>query len=268
MDPITRNNVQVSGRGERTLVFGHGFGTDLRAWRWVAPAFEDTCRVVLFDHLGFGASDLAAYRESRHGQLEGYARDVLDVLDAVGAARVTYIGHSAGGMIGLLASILAPDRFERLGLIGASPRFIDEPPDYVGGFKEHEIEHILDLMERDQIAWADMLAPLAIGPDAQPDITSDFRVGLRGMDPLVARRFGRLVFGMDLRARLAEVTVPSLILHCTQDSIVPIQVAHYLHEHLRASQLREFDAHGHCPHLTHPRETVRLVQEYLDANVP
>jgi sigma-B regulation protein RsbQ len=263
--PITKNQVRSAGTGEPALVFGHGFGTDQRAWRFVAPAFEARHRTVLFDHVGFGGSNPGAYDESRHKQLDGYAQDLIELLDALGLRQVVYVGHSVGGVLGLLASIVRPDLFARLVLIGSSPRFINDPPGYMGGFEAHEIEAILDLMERDQLSFAQTLAPLAMGTQSAAPLVDDFSRGLQQLDPLVARRFGRLVFGMDCRSRLAQVTVPALVLQCLHDSIAPRQVGRYLHQHLAGSRLLELDASGHCPHLSHPQQTIAAIAGFVDA---
>ncbi len=260
---ISKNNVQVSGQGSEHLVFGNGFGTDQRAWRFVAPHFRATHRVVNFDHVGFGGSDRAAYSASRHASLDGYALDLLDVLDELDATQVTYVGHSIAGVIGLLASIRQPGRFRRLVLVGSSPRFVNEPPDYVGGFNRDEIEGILDAMERDQLAWSQTLAPIAMGGQSPAELTTEFGNGLSALDPYIARAFGRAVFLVDCRDRLPLVSVPALIAQCTQDSIVPRSVGAYLHAQLAGSTLREIDAAGHCPHLTHPEETIRVLEDYL-----
>ena len=61
------------------MVFAHGFGCDQNMWRFVAPAFEDDHRVVLFDHVGAGGSDLRAYDPERYGTLGGYADDVVEI---------------------------------------------------------------------------------------------------------------------------------------------------------------------------------------------
>ena len=265
---IARNNVQVDGSGPRTLVFGHGFGTDQRAWRFVAPAFAGQRRVVTFDHVGFGGSDRAAYADPRYRTLEGYAVDLVGVLDALEIERVTYVGHSIGGVIGLLASLAAPERFERLILVGSSPRFINDPPDYVGGFERDEIEGILDAMESDQLAWSQSLAPVAMGDQSSEDLVREFGNTLSALDPLIARSFGRAVFTVDCRDRLPQVLTPTLVLQCTNDSIVPRSVGAYLQRQLPNSRLREIEASGHCPHLTHPRETVGAIADYLgSANV-
>ena len=67
---LRRNNVTVSGPPDGPpMIFAHGFGCDQNMWRFVAPAFADRYRTVLFDFVGAGASDLAAYDPGRYGQL-------------------------------------------------------------------------------------------------------------------------------------------------------------------------------------------------------
>ncbi len=260
---VERNNVQIRGKGEKTLLFGHGFGTDQRAWRFVTPTFLDTHRIVTFDHVGFGGSDRAAYADTRYRTLEGYAVDLVEILDEIAEECVTYVGHSIGGVIGLLASLTAPERFERLILLGSSPRFINDPPDYVGGFERVEIEGILDAMESDQLAWSQSLAPVAMGEQSTADMVNEFGNTLSALDPLIARSFGRAVFTVDCRDRLPDVQVPTLVLQCTRDSIVPRSVGAYMQRHLQKGTLRELDASGHCPHLTHPEETSAAIDDYL-----
>jgi len=260
---IHRNHVHVAGQGDEAVVFGHGFGTDQRAWRFVAPAFAATHRIVTFDHVGFGSSDRAAYAAARHGRLEGYAQDLLEVLDALDLQRCTYVGHSVGGVIGLLASISQAQRFQRLILLGTSPRFINDPPDYVGGFERSDIEGILDAMERDQLAWSDTLAPLAMGEQSPHELVHDFGNGLRALDPLIARAFGRAVFTVDVRDRMQQVTVPATIVQCTHDSIVPRSVGAWMQARLAGSTLCEIEGAGHCPHLTHPQQTIAWIAQAL-----
>ena len=57
MSVLLRNNVNVRGQGNRTMVFAHGFGCDQNMWRYVTPAFENDFRSCLFDHVGAGGSD-------------------------------------------------------------------------------------------------------------------------------------------------------------------------------------------------------------------
>src|ERR671920_2610827 len=117
-DILQRNNVRVLGRGTKPMLFAHGFGCDQNMWRLVTPAFEDDHKVVLFDHVGAGRSDLAAYSRARYGTLDGYAEDVLEICRELDLAGVTFVGHSVSAMIGVLAAAEEPERFARLVLVG------------------------------------------------------------------------------------------------------------------------------------------------------
>ena len=108
-------------------------------WRFVTPAFEDDYRIVLFDYVGSGKSDLNAYDAVRYSTLEGYAQDVLDVCHALDLSDIIFVGHSVSSMVGVLAANREPERFSRLLLIGPSPRYINDAPDYVGGFERSDI---------------------------------------------------------------------------------------------------------------------------------
>ena len=80
MSARERNYVQISGQGARTLMFAHGFGCDQSMWRLVVPAFEESYRIVLFDHVGAGRSDLTAFDPAKYSSLQGYADDVIEII--------------------------------------------------------------------------------------------------------------------------------------------------------------------------------------------
>ncbi len=246
------------------MLFAHGFGCDQTMWRFVAPAFEATHRVALFDHVGCGGADLTAYDVRRHGSLDGYAEDVLAVCEALDLREVIYVGHSVSAMIGLLASIREPARFSRLVLIGPSPRYLNDPPAYQGGFERRDLEGLLDLMDSNHVGWANFLAPLVMGNGDRPELTQELQASFCATDPFVARRFAEVTFLGDNRADLAKVTRPSLIVQCTRDAIAPREVGAYMHGALRDSTLRELDASGHCPHMSHPAETIDVIRAYLE----
>src|ERR1700749_5064188 len=126
-DILKRNNVNVSGRRPRGILFAHGFGCDQNRWRFVAPAFEDEFRVVLFDYVGSGKSDLRAYDAQKYSTFEGYADDVVDVCAPLPLSDVIFAGPSVSTMIGLLAPLKEPEMFERLILVGPSPCYVDDP---------------------------------------------------------------------------------------------------------------------------------------------
>ena len=262
-DVLIRNNVKVFGKGTQPMLFAHGFGCDQNMWRFVTPAFEDDYRIVLFDYVGSGKSDLQAYSPERYSSLDGYTEDVLDVCAALDLKDVIFVGHSVSGVVGMLASIRAPERFARLILVGPSPRYINDPPGYVGGFERADIVGLLDVMEKNYIGWANFLAPVVMKNGERPELAHELEESFCSTDPKIARRFAEATFFSDNREDLARVTVPSLIMQCSEDAIAPLAVGDYLSRHLPASTLRVLKATGHCPHMSHPEETIAVIKEYL-----
>ena len=259
----TRNNVRVFGRGTQPMLFAHGFGCDQNMWRFVVPAFADDYRIVLFDYVGSGKSDLRAYDPARYASLDGYAQDVLDVVHALDLHDVVLVGHSVSSMVAVLAANREPERFARLVLVGPSPRYVDDPPDYAGGFSRQDIEGLLETMDRNYIGWANFLAPAIMKNADRPELGQELTESFCSTDPTIARRFAEATFFADNRADLPRVPVPSLVLQCSEDIIAPLAVGEYVHRHLPGSTLRVMRATGHCPHMSAPEETIALIKEYL-----
>lgn len=265
MDVLTRNNVTLAGPPDGLpMVFAHGFGCDQAMWRHVAPAFARTHRVVLFDHVGAGGSDLTAYSASRHSRLEGYATDVTEILDALDLAPAVLVGHSVSAMIGVLAAAERPERFERLVLVCPSPRYIDDEG-YRGGFAQAEIDELLETMDGNYLGWSAHIAPVIMGAPDRPELAAELTSSFCRTDPAIARRFARTTFLSDNRADLDRVRTPSLVLQSRHDAIAPMEVGAYVHEHLRDSELVVLDATGHCPNLSAPEQVVSAMRHYLDA---
>jgi sigma-B regulation protein RsbQ len=262
---LARNNVRVFGEGARTIVFAHGFGCDQNMWRLVTGAFDKSFRIVLFDYVGAGKSDRRAYSPERYGSLSGYAQDVRDICAALDLKDAIFVGHSVSGMIGALASIQEPGLFSDLILVCPSPRYINDPPDYVGGFERAEIEGLLDMMEQNYLGWASFLAPVVMKNADRPELAQELEDSFCSTDPKTARQFAEVTFFSDNRADLPNIQTPSLIIQCSEDAIAPIDVGEYLFRHLAGSSLRVIEATGHCPHLSHPEETIGVIQDYLIA---
>src|SRR5581483_6738080 len=112
----------------------------------------------LFDHVGAGKSDLSQYSREKYGSLEGYADDVLEVIDAVGGAPVIFVGHSVSAMIGALAAVRRPEAFERLIMVGPSPCYISDEG-YTGGFSRSDIAGLLATLDSNYLGWSRAMAP-------------------------------------------------------------------------------------------------------------
>jgi sigma-B regulation protein RsbQ len=263
-DIVSRNNVKISGKGTQALIFAHGFGCDQNMWRFVAPAFEADYKIVLFDYVGSGKSALSAYKPERYADLHGYARDILEICEALDLRDVIFVGHSVSGMIGALASIERPELFKNLILIVPSPCYINQPPDYTGGFERADIEGLLDMMDKNYIGWANFLAPVIMKNSDRPELGEELEKSFCSTDPKIARQFAEATFYSDNRADLPRVKTASLIIQVTDDAIAPVSVGEFMHENLPESVLRLMDATGHCPHLSHPQETIKIIKEYLN----
>lgn len=259
---IERNNVKVFGKGDQPMLFAHGFGCDQNMWRFVTPAFENEYEIILFDYVGAGKSDVAAYNRERYSSLQGYSQDILDICEALDLKNVILVGHSVSSMIALLAAIEAPEYFDRLIMVGPSPCYINSNG-YKGGFERSDIEGLLDTMEKNYIGWANFLAPSIVGNKDRPHLGEELTASFCSTDPVIARQFAEATFFSDNRHDLKKSKIPSLVLQCSDDIIAPTEVGEYVARNLQNSMLRIMKATGHCPHLSDPEETISLIKEFL-----
>ncbi len=262
MDVVARNNVNLRGNPDgQPMAFAHGFG-DQHMWRYVTPAFEGEYRVVLFDHVGAGKSDLASYRSEKYASLQGYADDVVEICRELGLEDVIFVGHSVSAMIGVLASIAAPDLFDRLVLVGPSPRYIDDDG-YVGGFTRPQIEELLESLDSNFLGWSAAMAPAIMGNADRPELGEELTDSFCRTDPAIATEFARVTFLSDNRSDLPATPVPSLVLQCAHDVIAPQSVGRYVADRIPDSEFVLLAATGHCPNLSAPAETTAAIEAFL-----
>jgi sigma-B regulation protein RsbQ len=262
MDILARNNVHVTGCGEQPRVFAHGFGCDQNMWRFVAPEFENDFKVVLFDHVGAGGSDLSAYDKTKYSSLHGYADDLVEIGRDLGLKNAVFVGHSVSAMIGLLASLKAPDMFEKMVLVGPSPRYIDDG-DYVGGFSEKQIAELLEFLEENHMGWSAAMAPSIMGNPDRPELGEELTNSFCRTDPEIAKAFARVTFTADNRNDLSKVKIPTLILQCSEDIIASEEVGKFVRNQIPGSEIVFLKATGHCPNLSAPAEVVSAIRAYV-----
>ncbi len=262
MSVTQRNNIEIRGSGSRAMVFAHGFGCDQNMWRFVAPAFEQDFKTILFDHVGAGRSDLTAYDPAKYATLAGYADDVIEIGRELQLKNAVFVGHSVSAMIGILASLKAPDLFESLVLIGPSPRYIDDG-DYLGGFSAQQIEELLAFLEENHMGWSTQMAPIIMGNPDRPELGEELTNSFCRTDPEIAKAFARVTFTSDNRADLAKVSARTLILQCSEDIIAGQQVGAYVQSHIPGSELVVLKATGHCPNLSAPDEVTVAIRSFV-----
>jgi sigma-B regulation protein RsbQ len=244
------------------MVFAHGFGCDQNMWRYVWPAFADKYRIVLFDHVGAGGSDVRAYDPQRYSSLRGYAADVLDICHELDLTDLVFVGHSVSAMIGALAAIAEPGLFARLVLVGPSPRYVNDG-DYVGGFAREDIDGLLQSLESNYLGWSSAMAPVIMANSDRPELGEELTNSFCRADPEIAAQFARVTFLSDNRADLALISTPSLVLQCSDDVIAPQVVGEYVQRHIVGSRLVQLQATGHCPNLSAPDETIAAIRPFL-----
>jgi sigma-B regulation protein RsbQ len=262
LEIVKRHNVQVIGRGKTDVIFAHGYGCDQNMWRLLTPAFEDRYRIILYDLMGSGGSDLRGYDFQRYGTLRGHALDLLDIASALAAGPAVFVGHSVSAMIGLLAGIEAPERFSAQVMIGPSPSYINDG-DYIGGFTRADIDGLLDTLDSNYLGWASAMAPTIMGAPDRPDLQQELTNSFCRTDPEIAKHFARVTFLSDNRADVPNLKIRSLILQSTDDIIAPRSVGEYLRRTLPDGTLRLIDNIGHCPHLSAPEAITAAALEFL-----
>lgn len=244
------------------MVFSHGFGCDQHMWADVAPAFEADFRVILFDHVGAGQSDLSAYDSEKYGKLDGYADDLIEIGHALQLEHAVFVGHSVSAMIGAIASLKAPRMFSDLVMVGPSPHYLNDG-DYTGGFSPAQIEELLEFLADNHLGWSQAMAPAIMGNPERPELGRRLTNSFCNTDPRIAREFARVTFLSDNRRDLPAITARTLILQCQQDIIAPECVGEYVHEAVPNSQYVLLNATGHCPNLSAPAEVAAAIRAFV-----
>ena len=262
MTVLSRNNVTVTGSGPNTMLFAHGFGCDQHMWRFLVPHFDQRFRTVAFDLVGSGRSDLSAYDHAKYGSLQGYADDVLEIIDEVSTGPVFFVGHSVSAMIGMLAGIKAPDRITAHLMIGPSPCYINDAG-YVGGFSRADIDSLLETMESNYLGWSSNMAPAIMGAPERPALGVELTNSFCRTDPEIAKHFARTTCLSDNREDVARLLAPTLVVQCNEDLIAPVAVGEFMQKTLPHGTLRIIDNVGHCPHLSAPGACADAMDRFL-----
>ena len=263
VDLLHRNNVHVTGNpAGRPLVFGHGFGCSQEMWRFVAPALTEKFRVILFDHVGSGGSDLSQYDHGKYDSLHGYADDILEIINVLELRDVIYVGHSVGAMMGVLASVRHPELFGGLVLLSPSPCYVNDG-DYRGGFDQTELDALVDAVDTNYLGWAAAMAPVIMGNPARPELGEELTTSFCSTDPVIARHFAEVFFLSDNRLDLPLVTTPALIIQSENDPISPVHVGEFVHEQIPGSTLLVLPVSGHCLNLSAPIEVTEAIRAFL-----
>lgn len=276
-DPIEikrRNNIKILGKGDKVIVLAHGFGCNQNMWRFLTPHLEDNYKIILFDYVGSGNSDFDAYLTHRYDCLEGYALDFIEICDSLDLSSVLFIGHSVSATIGLIAAIQRPELIEKLVMVCPSPCFLNLNDGYSGGFDKHDLEELLNLMDKNYIGWGNYLAPLVMGStyseteseqEVSDTLVQELLTSFCSTDPTYSKPFAKATFFSDYRHLLPKIQQPCLVIQSKHDALVPIAVGEYTQKQLQNAKLDIINGKGHCLHMTYPMQVLNSIQGFMTA---
>lgn len=220
---------------------------------------------MLIDNVGAGQSAPDAFQQHRYLNLQGYVSDLLEISAALNLRDAIFVGHSVGGMVCALAALKAPQRVARLILIGASPRYLDDDG-YHGGFSHKDLDSLYSALQSNYTVWADSYAQQAMANPDQPQLAMVFASGLKSIPASQALTVLCSIFQSDHRKDIARLRLPTLLIQATDDIVVPLAVAHFMHEQIPGSQLAVIDASGHLPHVSAPAIVAQVMRDFLHDN--
>ena len=260
---VTRNNINIVGQGEHTLLLAHGFGCDQTVWRFLVPLLSEKYRLVLFDYVGSGQSDTSAYNAKKYSSLEGYAQDIVDICETLELENVSVVAHSVSSIITAIVAQQSPGLISNITMICPSPCFLNLPPDYLGGFDEQDLHELIALMDQNYIGWSNYLAPLVAGSSNPEVFTQELASSFCSTNPVMAKNFAKATFFADYRHLLPNITKPVSIIQSKIDALASISVGQYMHKNIPHSTISIIEAEGHCLHMTHPQQVADKVEAFL-----
>ncbi|KAL3637675.1 Strigolactone receptor KAI2d4 [Castilleja foliolosa] len=261
------HNVQVLGSGEVTVVLGHGYGTDQSVWKHLVPHLVDQYRVVLYDTMGAGTTNPDYFDFDRYTTLEGYAYDLLAILEEFSVGKCIYVGHSMSAMAATIASIFRPDLFRKLIMISTTPRLANSV-DYYGGFEQKYLDELIVAMETNYKSLLTGSAPLVLGCDLDSVPMQEFSRTLFNVRPDIAMSVVHIINTFDMRPFLPQVTVPCHIIQSSKDMFVPSSMGEYIHRNMGGKSIVEvMPTEGHLPHLSAPEVTIPVLLRHIHHDI-
>jgi pimeloyl-ACP methyl ester carboxylesterase len=238
---------QVTGDGPFDLVYVPGFVTHMEV-QWNLPGFGDFlndlgsfARLIRFDKRGTGMSDPVSGAPS----LETRMDDVRAVMDAAGSQRAAFFGLSEGAAMGILFAATYPERVAALIIRSCSPRTM-WAPDFPWGRSaeayEREMNQALRVYDdRDEA----QKVVRGLGMRTEQEVEAYIDLLRYGASPGMLEALYRMNSEIDIRDVLPTVRVPTLVMHGSEDQVVPVEVARYTAQRLRAARLVELPGVGH-----------------------
>lgn len=231
------------------IVLGPSLGTMLDLWEPQLPALTASWRTLRFDLPGHGGS------EPIHGTVEDFADAVVELLDAYGLDQVAYAGVSLGGAVGTTLALRHPGRVGSLVLCCTSARFGDPDAwrERAARVRAEGLEPLTDMF----------LARWFTEGYAGPGIDA-VRAMLKRVDPEGYAACCDALAVFDVRDRLGDVRVPTLVIAGAEDVATPVDHAETLAGGIPDAELVVVDGAAHLAGLARPRPVTDAIVRHLE----
>jgi sigma-B regulation protein RsbQ len=258
--------VNVVRGGSMPILFGNGFGTSQKVWKPVIELLGPEYTAITYEYAGGSPSTVNLYSNARHATYYGFVEDLLELIDGLDIGSLTYVGHSMGGMIGLLGALAEPEIFKKLILVGSSARYVDDPQSgYRGGFTKEQLDQLLAAMQTDYSAWANGFSAAAMGNPDLADLSADFSHSLKSLRADMAFRILRTAFMSDHRMEVdafSRLEKPCCVVQSSHDLAVSADAAKWLAQNASA-QYVGLQIEGHFPHIVNPQVIANIVRDFV-----
>ncbi len=257
---------QVTGEGTLDLLFLPGWISQIEQL-WESPAMRRFLerlaifnRVIMFDRRGSGLSD----RLQEAPTVEQDVQDALAVLDAAGSERAALFTYGLGGIVGAELAAGHPARVGAL-IMYASVARTSWAPDYHWALTEEERE---ELTERNVEGWGETSSPAlaTVAPSVADDPAMQVwfaRLQRLAASPMEARVMFRTVPDMDARETLPRISVPSLVMHRSEDVSWDIRHSRYLAEQIPGARFVELEGVDSLPFVGDADAIIEEIEEFL-----
>lgn len=277
-DPDSRfievNGISVhykeTGSGETTFLLLHGFGASTFTWREVMEPLGVFGRVIAFDRPAFGLTERPlreAWGETNPYTPEAQVALAVALLDALGVEKAVWIGNSAGGTVALNAALQHPERVESLILVDAAVYLGGGAPEWVRPIlNTPQLRRVGPLIARRLESQGEAFIRLAWHDPAgvTPEVIAGYRL------PLQAENWDRAIWELTLASedpgldsRLAELSMPVLVLTGDDDRIVPTEQSIRLAGEIPGAELVVIPESGHLPHEETPGAFLEAVISFI-----